>query len=138
MEGLTTFKKRRKELEMPGTVDYGYADSNEQLMNVNIGAWALTGASGVDYSVSGGYGSFESSNGKRVGIFENVQSKTLVPVNYNDRQSIDMQDRATRLEWIIQKSGLFQSDAIQTMFASEMVLRRDWDTPEEDEAWADL
>lgn len=25
-----------------------------------------------------------------------------------------------------------------TMFASEAVLRRDWDTPEEDEAWADL
>jgi TorA maturation chaperone TorD len=31
-----------------------------------------------------------------------------------------------------------QSEALQTMLASEAVLRRDWDRPEEDEAWADL
>ncbi len=31
-----------------------------------------------------------------------------------------------------------QSDAYQTMLASEAVLRRDWDQPEEDAAWADL
>jgi hypothetical protein len=30
------------------------------------------------------------------------------------------------------------SEAFQTMLASETVLRRDWDRPEEDEAWADL
>lgn len=30
------------------------------------------------------------------------------------------------------------SDARQTALASEAVLVRDWDTPEEDEAWADL
>ncbi len=30
------------------------------------------------------------------------------------------------------------SDPFQTMFASEKVLRRDWDRPEEDAAWADL
>jgi hypothetical protein len=30
------------------------------------------------------------------------------------------------------------SEAFQTMLASEAVLRRDWDTPEEDEAWAHL
>jgi len=30
------------------------------------------------------------------------------------------------------------SDAFQMMLASEAVLRRDWDRPEEDEAWADL
>jgi prevent-host-death family protein len=29
-------------------------------------------------------------------------------------------------------------EAYQTMLASEPVLRRDWETPEEDEAWADL
>jgi len=31
-----------------------------------------------------------------------------------------------------------ESDAILTMVASEEVLGRDWDTPEEDEAWAHL
>ncbi len=30
------------------------------------------------------------------------------------------------------------SEAFQTMLASEAVLRRDWDSPEEDAAWADL
>jgi hypothetical protein len=30
------------------------------------------------------------------------------------------------------------SEAWQTMLASEAVLRRDWDRPEEDRAWADL
>lgn len=30
------------------------------------------------------------------------------------------------------------SGARQTMFASEAVLRRDWDRPEEDAAWAHL
>ena len=30
------------------------------------------------------------------------------------------------------------SEAFETMLASEEVLRRDWDTPEEDEAWAHL
>ncbi len=30
------------------------------------------------------------------------------------------------------------SEAYQTMLASEAVLSRDWNTPEEDEAWADL
>ena len=28
--------------------------------------------------------------------------------------------------------------ALSTMLASEAVLRRDWDSPEEDAAWADL
>ncbi|HRQ38271.1 MAG TPA: DUF2281 domain-containing protein [Chloroflexota bacterium] len=28
--------------------------------------------------------------------------------------------------------------ALQTMLASEVVLKRDWDLPEEDEAWASL
>ena len=31
-----------------------------------------------------------------------------------------------------------QSEAYQTMLASESVLAREWNSPEEDEAWADL
>ena len=30
------------------------------------------------------------------------------------------------------------SEGFETMLASESVLRRDWDRPEEDAAWADL
>ena len=31
-----------------------------------------------------------------------------------------------------------KSESFQTMLASEQVLKNDWDTPEEDEAWAHL
>jgi hypothetical protein len=31
-----------------------------------------------------------------------------------------------------------RAEAMETMIASETVLKRDWDTPEEDAAWADL
>jgi prevent-host-death family protein len=31
-----------------------------------------------------------------------------------------------------------RDEALATMIASERVLAREWDTPEEDEAWADL
>ncbi|MFN8473004.1 MAG: hypothetical protein U0822_12520 [Anaerolineae bacterium] len=34
--------------------------------------------------------------------------------------------------------SLQDTGALQTMLASEAVLRRDWDRPEEDVAWADL
>lgn len=34
--------------------------------------------------------------------------------------------------------GKTDSDSLQTMLASEQVLCRDWDRPEEDAAWADL
>ncbi len=34
--------------------------------------------------------------------------------------------------------GTTDSDSFQTMLASEQMLRRDWDRPEEDAAWADL
>jgi len=34
--------------------------------------------------------------------------------------------------------SLLQSESFETMLASEEVLRRDWDSPEEDAAWAHL
>ncbi len=36
------------------------------------------------------------------------------------------------------EAGQEMSEAFQTMIASEAVLARDWNRPEEDEAWADL
>jgi len=40
---------------------------------------------------------------------------------------------ARRLKWLLRGSS-----ALDTMLASEEVLRRDWDSPEEDAAWAHL
>ncbi len=119
-------------------VDYGYADTSENLAKINIEEWEFTRASRIDYSVSSGYGVCKSSNGKRIGVFESAQSKTHAVVNYNDRQFADIQDYGNRLEWLISKRGMFRSDAMLTMFASEKVLQKDWDSPEEDDAWANL
>ncbi len=38
----------------------------------------------------------------------------------------------------LRRIRVLSSESLQTMLASEDVLRRDWDTPEEDAAWADL
>ncbi|MDO9131369.1 MAG: hypothetical protein Q7U34_16045 [Anaerolineales bacterium] len=46
-----------------------------------------------------------------------------------------LSERETSLK-TLRESGKFYT--IDTMLASEAVLRRDWDTPEEDEAWANL
>jgi len=40
------------------------------------------------------------------------------------------------ISYLIERSA--SSEAFRTMLASEEVLARDWNTPEEDEAWADL
>jgi hypothetical protein len=40
------------------------------------------------------------------------------------------------ISYLIERGA--SSEAFQTMLASEDVLSRDWNTPEEDEAWADL
>jgi hypothetical protein len=39
------------------------------------------------------------------------------------------------VSYLLEREG---SSAFQTMLASEAVLRRDWERPEEDAAWADL
>ena len=119
-------------------IDYGYADTNEDLVNINIKEWQITRASRIDYRIGGGYGAFESSNGKRVGVFETAQSKTHVVVNYDDRQFNDIQDHLNRLEWLVSKQGVFRSAAMLTMLASEKILQKDWESPEEDDAWANL
>jgi hypothetical protein len=40
------------------------------------------------------------------------------------------------VSYLVERQGV--PETFQTMLASEQVLRRDWDTPEEDAAWGDL
>ena len=64
----------------------------------------------------------------------------LMDLNVDKGQSLSGQNE-TLVDWIIDKQvgyGIRESDAVLTMIASEEVLQRDWDTPEEDQAWADL
>jgi len=39
---------------------------------------------------------------------------------------------------LLEPSEIIYSETYQTMLASERVLARDWDQPDEDEAWRDL
>ena len=41
------------------------------------------------------------------------------------------------ISYLLEQEGV-HSESFQTMLASEFVLRREWDTPEEDNAWASL
>lgn len=119
--------------------DREYADTNDNLTKINIEAWTFTGASKVDYNIGKGYGVFLSSIGKRVGAFEIVQSKAHNEINYHGGQFIiGMHGNINKLGWGISKRGTFRSDAMLTMLASERVLQKDWDSPEEDAAWENL
>jgi hypothetical protein len=137
MGEFSTLNQPRKEQAMLKTVDFGYADTNESLPKINIEKWQPAKASGIDYKISDRYDVFESSNGKRIGVFETAQSKVCA-INYNNKQFVDMQDHTARSEWLISNRGIVRSDAMLTMLASENVLRKEWDSPEEDDAWADL
>ena len=60
---------------------------------------------------------------------------------FDQIQQLDDEDRGLLdrlLEKYKPKRKATPSEALQTMLATEAVLCRDWDSPEEDEAWADL
>lgn len=64
-------------------------------------------------------------------------NKPLVTVvAYEDYLAI--QEELIRRRAIRKARRRLKSEALATMIASEQVLAREWDSPEEDEAWADL
>ncbi|MCC7105846.1 MAG: DUF2281 domain-containing protein [Chloroflexi bacterium] len=55
------------------------------------------------------------------------------------RQQLSPEQLASVLDFVSYLADRdLSSRALSTMLASEPVLRRDWDKPEEDAAWADL
>lgn len=77
----------------------------------------------------------------------NSQKVSLLPTSANQYFVVSPFDQYDILDWshllgasILQfkMQQLLKSESYQTMLASESVLRADWDSPEEDEAWADL
>ena len=57
-------------------------------------------------------------------------------VAYDDYLAIEESLRERRAER--QRRRAMESESLMTMLASERVLARDWNTPEEDDAWANL
>lgn len=117
--------------------DSGCADTSIfSVMNINIRPWLITKASKTDYIANGAYNDRESSNGKKMGVFEFAQSRVPFVLNYRDIYAFDVYIDSLNL--LIGKYQNLRSDAALTMFASERVLQKDWDSPEEDTAWANL
>lgn len=71
----------------------------------------------------------ETSNGNADVLITRQGKPETVMIRYEDY--VAMQDELTRLR-------AQDLDIYQVMLASEQVLRQEWDTPEEDAAWADL
>ncbi|HLA05829.1 MAG TPA: hypothetical protein VJ022_00175 [Anaerolineales bacterium] len=77
----------------------------------------------------------------------NSQKVDLLPTSANQYFIVSAFDQYNILDWSqllgvsilqLKMRQLLKAEAYQTMLASEIVLRADWDSPEEDEAWADL
>lgn len=67
-------------------------------------------------------------------IKTNTELKLEVPSNFCIDTSYEIQG-AFKIEEIIEISV---PSSFETMLASERILRRYWDTPDEDEVWEDL
>ena len=77
----------------------------------------------------------------------NSQEVNLLPTSANQRFLISASGQYNVLDWAqllgvsalqLEMQQLLKSEGFQTMLASEIVLNKDWDSPEEDEAWANL
>ena len=77
----------------------------------------------------------------------NSQKVDLLPTSANQYFVFSAFDQYSIFDWSQLLGGstqqfkmrqLLKSEAYQTMLASENVLKADWDSPEEDEAWANL
>lgn len=60
----------------------------------------------------------------------------ITMLSYEDYVAIQDELKKVRRERHIQQKT--ENEALATMLASEKVLAREWDTPEEDAAWVDL
>lgn len=49
-----------------------------------------------------------------------------------------LKDLYDYIKYLKYKKKYEEKDKIETMYASEQVLKKDWDNPEEDKAWKDL
>lgn len=69
-------------------------------------------------------------------IIYRSEKPIVAVVAYEDYLAV--QQELARLRSLRQEQRQVQQEALVAMLASETVLAREWDTPEEDEAWADL
>jgi prevent-host-death family protein len=69
-------------------------------------------------------------------IITRYNKPVVAVVAYEDYVAVQEELRRYRAERLTRRH--LTGEAMATMLASEQVLAREWDRPEEDEAWADL
>jgi prevent-host-death family protein len=69
-------------------------------------------------------------------VITRYNKPVVVMLDYDDYLSIRAELAQKRT--LRQAQRRLQEEALATMLASERVLAREWDTPEEDEAWQNL
>lgn len=69
-------------------------------------------------------------------VITRYNKPVVAMVSYDDYVSV--QEELNRQRRIRRAQRRLDAEARATMFATEQVLAREWDTPEEDEAWKDL
>lgn len=80
----------------------------------------------------------DTSNRQKVSLpSASARQKTIVFVG-NQNKIIDWEQLLGIVNYSIRIPRTRYSEAYQTMLVSESILRRDWDLPEEDAAWANL
>ncbi|OIO91310.1 MAG: hypothetical protein AUK02_00045 [Anaerolineae bacterium CG2_30_58_95] len=78
-----------------------------------------------------------TSNRQRVNLLP-TSAKQRMTVTAFDRQNNFDLSQMLRIVAFPYIQVMLYSEAYQTMLASESILRKEWDTPEEDAAWANL
>lgn len=72
-------------------------------------------------------------------IFSSALSSSRLRYSLTLRRQNDGPNRQNLLkDFFVEMSLPFKSESLQAMLASEQVLKRDWDSPEEDETWSHL
>lgn len=111
-------------------LDYGYADSNADISQQKcLNAWSISMDSNKNHKTVLNFGLFGSSNGRKTGHFEIANGLIPDTINYFITESLSA---------VTFLSKERESETLLTMFASEQVLKKDWESPEEDTAWANL
>lgn len=71
-------------------------------------------------------------------MMESVNLQARVGEDGILRLEVPLDVKNAQLEVMVIVQQVTEAEAFQSMLASESALAREWDTPEEDAAWADL
>lgn len=123
------------------------AATNSLIANANVASsskWIPALSSSSDYVPYAGRGYFSASSPANAEILYDIRverAEDEINLLHKEVKKIAHECEEMRREiseHLTLLSLRFSLESYQTMLASERVLRKDWDQPEEDEAWQNL